>query len=77
VTELTKRQQDILKVPPIVWESVFGGFLYSIRVATENIEKNPAGCKEVLDNLSKDLQNIRVLLVKGDVETNPPEKDPS
>lgn len=65
---LTQRQIDILKVPPIIWDSLFGGFLYAIRVADENIKSNPAAASQVLADLTKDLEGMRTFLIKGDTE---------
>lgn len=64
--ELTKRQQDLLRVAPAIWGSLFGGYLYQLQVATEHIDSNPEITKQRLAELSKDLATIRNFLMEGD-----------
>lgn len=65
-TQLTKRQEDILKVPPIVWESLFGGFIYHIQMASGMISSDADGARAALENVSTELSNIREFLTHGD-----------
>lgn len=65
---LTKRQEDILKVFPIFWDNMFGGFIYAIREASAAIECDPKGARHVLEGLSGDLQNLREFMMYGEPE---------
>lgn len=70
---LKKREEDILKVPPIIWDNMFGGFIFAAQQASTSAESNPKEAREILDALIKDLQGIREFCMVGDKETNPPE----
>jgi len=65
---LKKREEDLLKVPPIVWASLFGGFLFAVDQASGTLRSDPDHAQKILEGLRKDLENMREFHVEGDVQ---------
>jgi hypothetical protein len=65
---LKKREEDVLKVYPIIWESIFGGYLYKIDQASGTLRSTPDDAQKILESLREDLEKMRQFLMYGDVE---------
>lgn len=72
---LKKREEDLLKVFPILWDNIFGGFIFAIDQAHGTLESDPKSARHILEGLREDLQNMREFMMYGDKESTAPAAD--
>lgn len=65
---LKKREEDILKVFPMFWDNIFGGFIFALDQAHGTLASDPKQAKHILDGLRTDLENLREFMIHGEVE---------